>query len=195
MFQQTIPLPEKALSRMKAYYGATFLKWNGAFFISSRRVLTASTSRNTIPLLRQHEEGVLHGGVILKYMFECNRISLCSANTTSLVATNNTWWITCVINRYSNHSSEKSVEEKGWEKITCVDLEPLGLMTSTLTMTFLFVFPTFILFSLYLVRSNPIMLWQNFLKRLFLAHPVLFFGSPGLTQCGFQELYRSLLRS
>lgn len=116
MFQQTIPLPEKALSRMKAYYSATFLKWNRAFFISSRRVLTASTRRNTLPLLRQHREGVLHEGVILKYMFEHNLISMCSANNTSLTANNNTWWITSIINRYSNHSSEKSVEEKGWEK-------------------------------------------------------------------------------
>ncbi len=113
MFQQTIPLPEKALSGMKAYYGATFLKWNGAFFISSRRVLTASTGRATLPLLRQHTEGVLHEGVILKYMFECNLISLCSANTTSLVGNNNTWWIASIINRYSNHSSENSVEERG----------------------------------------------------------------------------------
>ncbi len=47
-------------------------------------------------------------------MFECNLISLCSANTTSLVANNNTWWIASIINRYSNHSSENSVEERGW---------------------------------------------------------------------------------
>lgn len=100
---------------MKAYYGATFLKWNGAFFISSRRALTASTSRATLPLLRQHREGVLQEGVILKYMFECNLISLCSANTTSLVANNNTRWIVNIINRYGNHSSENSVEKRGRE--------------------------------------------------------------------------------
>lgn len=175
MFQPTIPLPEKALSRMKAYYGATFLKWNGALFISSRRVLTASTSRNTLPLLRQHEEGVLHQGVILKYMFECNRISLCSANTTSLVATNNTWWITSVITRYSNHSSEKSVEEKGWEKSLVFGARNRMWLDDKYTNHDLsFCFPhfhlVFFVFS-YLVRSKPIMLWRNLLK-------ILFFGSP-----------------
>jgi len=54
-----------------------------------------------------------------------------------------------------------------------------GLMTSTLTMTFLFVFPTSILFSLYfsyLVRSNHYAL-AELSQRLFLAHPVLFFGT------------------
>lgn len=89
---------------------------------------------------------------------------------------------------------------EAWENHLCVDLEPeieCGLMTSTLNMTFLFVFSPFLLvffvFS-YLVRFNPIMLWRNFLKRVFWLTQCCFFGSPCITQSGFLELYRSLLR-
>lgn len=68
----------------------------------------------------------------------------------------------------------------------CVDLEPeieCGLMTSTLSMTFIFVlfFPflhVFFVFS-YLVRCNPVMFWRKVSKYLFwltlccfLAHPL-----------------------
>lgn len=178
----------KALSGMKAYYGATFLKWNGAFFISSSRVLTASTGRARLPLLRQHTEGVLHEGVILKYMFECNLISLCSANTTSLVANNNTWRITSIINRYSNHSDENSAEERGWGKSLVCWLGARNRMwlddkNTNHDLSFCFVFSPFFLFSLFfliLSEAIPLCSGRTFSKEVlgspsvvvFLAHPV-----------------------
>lgn len=79
----------------------------------------------------------------------------------------------------------------------CVDLEPeieCGLMTSTLTMTFLFVLffplPSCFLCIFLSCQMQSCYVLAESLKRLFLAHPVLFFGSPSITQSGFRVLYR-----
>lgn len=159
MFQQTIPLPEKALCEMKAYYGTTFLKWNWPLFISSRRTLISSSSGATL----HYSERALH--VSSLHMFDCN---LLCANTISLVvhtwnATNDTRWIGNIkINIHQRELRARGcwlkARNRTWlvEKCTNRDLSDF--------------FPLLLcFFSPRLVKSNPIMFWQNFIKYFLLA--------------------------